>query len=72
MQSGKNPEKIIRKQKHIEALKTEHAFIVEGQTRNYDLLQNFSKAMHPFSTDKNCPLASNDVVEKLLVTLYTV
>jgi len=70
MESGKNPEKVTRKQKQIEALKTEHEIIVKGQTRYYDLLHNFSKAVHPFSTDENGPLTSKDVVEKLLVTLY--
>lgn len=69
IESGKSPKKINEKQEQIEALKAEHEIILEGQTGYYDLLHNFSKAVHPFSTDENCPLTSEDVVERLLVTL---
>ena len=70
IESGKNPEKINGKQEQIEALKAEHEIVLKGQTRYYDLLHNFSKAVHPFSTDENCPRTSEDVVERLQVTLH--
>lgn len=69
MKLGKNPEKIRVKELLIEKLKAEQEFVLKGQSRYHEELHNFSKAVHPFSTDDNSPLTTEDVVKALLLTL---
>ncbi len=66
---GKNPEKIRAKEQLIEELKAEQEFVLKGQSDYHKELHNFSKAVHPFSTDDNSPLTTEDVVKALLLIL---
>lgn len=64
---GKNPEQIQAKEQLIEKLKVEQETILKGQSRYYEQLHNFSKAVHPFSTDDNTPQTTEDVGRVLLL-----
>jgi tetratricopeptide (TPR) repeat protein len=66
---GKNPEQIQAKEQLIEKLKVEQEIILKGQSRYYEELHNFSKAVHPFSTDDNTPRTTEDVERVLLLIL---
>ena len=68
---GKNPEKIRAKEQLVEKLKSEHEIVLKGQSRYHEELHNFSKAVHPFSTDDGTPRTSEDVERVLLLILCT-
>lgn len=68
---GKNPEQILAKEQLIEKLKVEQEIVLKGQSRYYEELHNFSKAVHPFSTDDNTPQTTMEVAGVLLRILET-
>jgi len=68
---SKHPDKIILKEQVIENIRTEQAIVRRGQSRYHEELHNFSKAVHPFSTNNSTPLTSENVEKTLRSVLCT-